>query len=109
MEFRHDWTIEEVREIYDLRLLDLVYRASTVHRAAFGEHNVQLCSLLSIKTGGCAEDCGYCSQSARHHASVKAEPLLDAKRELTLKDEVVEDILIEVPGRWVGVVVEVEG
>jgi len=74
---RHDWTLPEVRAIHDLPLLELVYRAQTVHRATFGDPKVQLCSLLSIKTGGCPEDCGYCSQSAYHKSGVKAEKLMD--------------------------------
>jgi len=74
---RHDWTLPEVRAIHDLPLLELVYRAQTVHRATFGEPKVQLCSLLSIKTGGCPEDCAYCPQSARYHTGVKAERLME--------------------------------
>ena len=74
---RHDWTLPEVRAIHDLPLLDLVYRAQTVHRATFGEPEVQLCSLLSIKTGGCPEDCAYCPQSARYQTGVKAERLME--------------------------------
>jgi len=73
---RHDWTLPEVRALHDLPLLELVYRAQTVHRATFGEHRVQLCSLLSIKTGGCPEDCAYCPQAARHHTGVPADKLL---------------------------------
>ena len=73
---RHDWTLGEVRALHDLPLLELVYRAQTVHRMAFGEHRVQLCSLLSIKTGGCPEDCAYCPQAARHHTGVAADKLL---------------------------------
>ncbi len=73
---RHDWTPGEVRALHDLPLLELVYRAQTVHRAVFGDHKVQLCSLLSIKTGGCPEDCAYCPQAARYHTGVKAEKLL---------------------------------
>jgi biotin synthase len=72
---RHDWTLSEVRAVHDLPLLDLVYRAQGVHRASFGEHKVQLCSLLSIKTGGCPEDCAYCPQSARHGTG-PVEPLM---------------------------------
>ncbi len=75
-ELRHDWTVEEARAIHDLPLMDLLFRAQGVHRAAFGDHKVQLCSLLSIKTGGCPEDCGYCPQSAHHKTGVKAEPLM---------------------------------
>jgi len=74
---RHDWTHAEVRAIHDLPLLELVYRAQTVHRATFGDPTVQLCSLLSIKTGGCPEDCAYCPQSARYQTGVKAERLME--------------------------------
>jgi biotin synthase len=77
VEDRHDWTLPEVRAIHDLPLLELVYRAQTVHRATFGEPEVQLCSLLSIKTGGCPEDCAYCPQAARYHTGVKAERLME--------------------------------
>ena len=75
--FRHDWTLAEVREIHDLPLLDLVHRAQTVHREHFGDNRVQLCSLLSVKTGGCPEDCAYCPQAARYHTDVQAEPLME--------------------------------
>ncbi len=74
---RHDWTRAEVRAIHDLPFLELVHRAQTVHRATFGEPKVQLCSLLSIKTGGCPEDCAYCPQSAHHQTGVKAERLME--------------------------------
>jgi biotin synthase len=71
-----DWTLPEVRALHDLPLMDLVYRAQTVHRQHFGDNKVQLCSLLSVKTGGCPEDCAYCPQAARYHTGVVAEPLL---------------------------------
>jgi biotin synthase len=77
MDIRHDWTLPEVRALYDLPLLDLVHRAQTVHREAFGDNKVQLCSLLSIKTGGCPEDCAYCPQAARYHTGVEAQPLME--------------------------------
>ncbi|HWE24925.1 MAG TPA: biotin synthase, partial [Myxococcales bacterium] len=77
MQIRHDWTLPEVRAIHDSPLLDLVHRAQTVHRDAFGENKVQLCSLLSIKTGGCPEDCAYCPQAARYDTGVAAEPLME--------------------------------
>ncbi len=79
---RHDWTLEEVRGLYDLPLLDLVYRAQTVHRQTWPEGGVQLCQLLSIKTGGCSEDCGYCPQAARYHTGVDATPLLPVQQVL---------------------------
>jgi len=77
MDIRHDWTLDEVRAVHDLPLLELVHRAQTLHREAFGEHKVQLCSLLSIKTGGCPEDCAYCPQAARYHTGVEAQPLME--------------------------------
>jgi biotin synthase len=77
MHIRHDWTLPEVRAIHDLPLLDLVHRAQTVHREAFADNKVQLCSLLSIKTGGCPEDCAYCPQAARYQTGVEAQPLLE--------------------------------
>jgi len=76
---RHDWTLAEVRGIHDLPLLDLVHRAQTVHRDHFGDNKVQLCSLLSVKTGGCPEDCAYCPQAARYHTGVEAEPLMQVE------------------------------
>ena len=73
---RHDWVLAEVKALYQLPLLELVHRAQTVHRAVWKDNKVQLCSLLSIKTGGCPEDCGYCPQAARYHTGVKAEKLM---------------------------------
>ena len=77
-DFRNDWTAEEVLAIHDMPLMDLLYRAQTVHRKYHEENTVQLASLLSIKTGACPEDCKYCPQSA-HYAKktgLKKEPLL---------------------------------
>ena len=76
VQVRRDWKLEEIRAIHDLPLLELLHKAQSVHRAVFEENKVQLCSLLSIKTGGCPEDCGYCPQAARYHTGVKAEKLL---------------------------------
>src|SRR5216683_2967167 len=73
---RHDWSLKEVRSIHDAPLLELVYQAQTVHRSAFGENAVQLCSLLSVKTGGCPEDCKYCPQAARYDTGVGAQKLM---------------------------------
>ena len=61
---RHDWKADEVRALFDRPLMDLVHTAQTLHRQHHPEDEVQLCTLMSIKTGGCAEDCGYCPQSA---------------------------------------------
>src|SRR2546427_10018335 len=74
---RNDWTLAEVRAIHDFPLLDLLHRAQSVHREHFGDNKVQLCSLLSVKTGGCPEDCAYCPQAARYHTGVQAEPLME--------------------------------
>jgi len=73
---RHDWTIEEVDALFALPFPDLVYRAQTVHRATFDPARVQFAQLLSIKTGGCPEDCGYCAQSAHFDTGVKASKLM---------------------------------
>ncbi|OQR87792.1 biotin synthase [Achlya hypogyna] len=73
-EVRTDWSYEEVKEIYNKPLLELIYQAATVHRIHFDPREVQQCTLLSIKTGGCTEDCKYCSQSSKHKTFVKPEP-----------------------------------
>lgn len=73
---RHDWSIDEARAIYELPFNDLLFRAQTVHRRAFDPNTVQKCQLLSIKTGGCAEDCSYCSQSSRYDTGLKASKLM---------------------------------
>src|SRR5262245_3485610 len=74
---RYDWRREEVAEIYGTPLPSLVFRAQTVHRQFHPEDRVQTCQLLSIKTGGCPEDCAYCPQSAHYGAGVAREGLLD--------------------------------
>ncbi|MGH9451378.1 MAG: biotin synthase BioB [Terriglobia bacterium] len=73
---RYDWTREEIRAVYNLPLLDLLFQAQEIHRQFHPAGEVQLCRLLSIKTGGCPEDCGYCPQSARFETGVKAEGLM---------------------------------
>ena len=73
---KHDWTLAEVKGLYELPLMDLLFRAQSVHRAVWKDNKVQLCSLLSVKTGGCAENCGYCSQSAHFDTGLKASKLM---------------------------------
>jgi biotin synthase len=73
---RNDWTQAEVAEIYHRPVLDLVYQAATVHRQCHDPREVQVCTLLSIKTGGCAEDCAYCSQSAKYNTGLAVEKLM---------------------------------
>ena len=81
-EIRHDWTREEAQALYDLPFNDLIFRAHLTHRAMFDPNIVQRSQLLSIKTGGCPEDCGYCSQSAHHKTGLKASKLIEVERVL---------------------------
>ena len=74
---RHDWTMEQAMELYALPFNDLLFKAQTIHREHFNPNQVQISTLLSIKTGGCPEDCKYCPQSAHFDTPVKAEKLLD--------------------------------
>ncbi|KAI0735434.1 biotin synthase [Earliella scabrosa] len=74
---RHSWTKHEIQTIYDAPLLDLVFRAASVHRQYHDPSKIQLCTLMNIKTGGCSEDCSYCSQSSRYSTPTKASRLLD--------------------------------
>jgi biotin synthase len=76
---RHDWTKGQARALHDLPLTDLVFRAQEVHRASQPRDSVQLCSLLSIKTGACQEDCAYCPQSSKYDTGVEAERLMDVE------------------------------
>ncbi len=73
---RTDWTEEEIYNIYNTPLLELVYRAASVHRQYNDTGEVQVCTLLSIKTGGCTEDCAYCPQAARYHTEVDVQALM---------------------------------
>ena len=74
---RHDWTRLEAEALYNLPFADLIFLAQGVHRRIFDPNHVETASLLSIKTGGCPEDCGYCSQSAHYKTDVKAGGLMD--------------------------------
>src|SRR6516165_734884 len=73
---RHDWTRAEIADLFALALPELMFRAAQVHRQNFDPTEVQISTLLSIKTGGCSEDCGYCPQSAHYHTNVRAEKLM---------------------------------
>jgi biotin synthase len=73
---RHDWTREEIRALFDLPFPELMFRAQSLHRRFFDPSEVQISTLLSIKTGGCPEDCAYCPQSAHFETGVKAEKLM---------------------------------
>ena len=73
---RNDWTAAEIGALFDLPFPELIFRAQSVHRQHFDPSEVQISTLLSIKTGGCPEDCAYCPQSARYHTGVDAEKLM---------------------------------
>src|SRR6266542_3515817 len=77
VEARHDWWLEEIRAVHGLPLLDLVFHAATVHRRCQASNEVQVCKLISIKTGACPEDCAYCSQSARYDTGIEPHRLMD--------------------------------
>jgi biotin synthase len=81
-EIRNNWTREEISAIYNSPILDLIYRAATIHRAYHDAQEVQVCTLLSVKTGGCPEDCSYCPQAARYHTDVKAHKLMEVEEVL---------------------------
>jgi biotin synthase len=80
---RNDWSIEEIKTIYNTPLLELIYKAATLHREYNETGEVQVCTLLSIKTGGCSEDCAYCPQAARYTTDVTVQALMK-------KEEVLE-------------------
>ena len=79
---RHDWTRAEVQSLYDLPFNDLLFRAQTVHRQYFDPNQVQISTLLSIKTGACPEDCAYCPQSSRFDTGLKVEKLMEVEQVL---------------------------
>ena len=89
-EVRTDWTRAEIAALFDLPFDELVYQAQSVHRAHHASGQIQLCTLLSIKTGGCPEDCGYCSQSVKADSGVAATKLMDVQTVLQKAAEVAD-------------------
>lgn len=77
---RHNWTKEEILDIYNKPLMELLYDAATIHRVNHNPNTVQVSTLLSIKTGGCPEDCGYCPQAARYHTDVEGNDLMSVQQ-----------------------------
>ncbi|MCH8535253.1 MAG: biotin synthase BioB [Flavobacteriaceae bacterium] len=77
---RHDWTKEEILAIYNKPLMELMYEAATIHRKHHNPNQVQVSTLLSIKTGGCPEDCGYCPQAARYHTDIEGNDLMSVNQ-----------------------------
>lgn len=83
-QIRNDWSIEEIKLLYHEPLLELVYKAATIHRTWHSPSTIQVCTLLSIKTGGCTEDCAYCGQAARYHTNIKVKALMDKEEVLSV-------------------------
>src|SRR5690606_16286550 len=83
IELRHNWTRKEIRELFELPLMDLLYRAQTVHRQFFDPNRIQMSTLLSIKTGACPEDCKYCPQSGHYNTGLQKEKLLEVEKVVT--------------------------
>jgi biotin synthase len=79
---RNNWSSEEIEAIYNSPMMELLYQAATVHRAHHDPSEVQVCTLLSVKTGGCPEDCAYCPQAARYHTNVKVDKLMEVQEVL---------------------------
>jgi biotin synthase len=80
MMVRNNWTLQEIQEIYNRPLLDLIFDAATIHRQNKAYAEVQISSLISIKTGGCKEDCAYCPQAARYNTDIEVEPLMTVEK-----------------------------
>jgi biotin synthase len=91
MEIRHDWTRDEIRSLYKLSLPELIFQAQVAHRKFHRADEIQLCRLLSIKTGGCPEDCAYCPQSAHYETGLKREDLVDGNAVLAAAREAKAD------------------
>ncbi len=81
-EIKHNWTLQEIEKIYNLPLPELIFQAQTAHRQFFRNDEIQGCQLLSIKTGGCPEDCAYCPQSAHYQTGLQREQLLSVEKTL---------------------------
>ncbi|GAA4953828.1 biotin synthase BioB [Algibacter agarivorans] len=79
-ETKHNWTKDEILDIYNKPLMELLYEAATVHRVNHDPNTVQVSTLLSIKTGGCSEDCGYCPQAARYHTDIEGNDLMSVQQ-----------------------------
>lgn len=81
-DIRNNWTLAEIKDVYNTPLLELIYRAATLHRTYNDTAEVQVCTLLSIKTGGCSEDCAYCPQAARYSTGVEVQALMQKEEVL---------------------------
>uniref|UniRef100_A0A060T3W8 biotin synthase n=1 Tax=Blastobotrys adeninivorans TaxID=409370 RepID=A0A060T3W8_BLAAD len=88
---RHDWTIEEISELYNSPLLELIHGAATIHRRFHNPSEVQLCTLMNIKSGGCTEDCKYCAQSSRYNTGTEAERMVKVEDVINAAKEAKEN------------------
>jgi biotin synthase len=79
-EERHNWTRQEILDLYNQPMMELLYQAATIHRTHHNPNHVQVSTLLSIKTGGCPEDCGYCPQAARYHTDIEGNDLMSVQQ-----------------------------
>ena len=91
---RNDWSREEIAALFALPFSELIYRAQSIHRQNFDPRDVQISTLLSIKTGGCPEDCGYCSQSTFHETGLKASKLMDVAAKCPVHKTLTSEISI---------------
>ena len=89
-EIRHNWTKEQILEIYNKPMMELLYEAATIHRLHHDPNVVQVSTLISIKTGGCSEDCGYCPQAARYHTNIEGNSLMSVDEVVKLADQAKE-------------------
>lgn len=89
-EIKNTWTRAEITEIYNRPVLELIYQGATVHRQYHDTGEVQVCTLLSVKTGGCPEDCAYCPQAARYHTDVKVQKLMEVEEVLNAANQAKE-------------------
>ena len=90
MDIRNNWSLGEIKEVYDTPLLELIYKAATLHRKYNDTAEVQVCTLLSIKTGGCSEDCAYCPQAARYNTGVEVQALMKKEEVLEYAQKAIE-------------------
>lgn len=81
---KHDWSVAEIKDIYHMPLMDLIFKASVIHRENFNPQKIQVSSLISIKTGGCPEDCAYCPQAARYQTDITKNPLMEVDEVINL-------------------------
>lgn len=90
MRIRYDWQKDEILAIYNTPFLELIYQAASMHRQFHDPKQIQVCKLISIKTGGCPEDCGYCAQSSRYKTEVKPEALLEKETVISIAQKAKE-------------------